>query len=82
MPNLSIELHFRWFERVVLGNLYVDIKDSALVAAVMRPKNFAFPVHEILTEHLGLDNLLSLSVLYSLLEILNLLHKSSLRHYK
>ena len=82
MPNLSIELHFRWFEWVVLGNLYVHIEDSTLIAAVMRPENFAFPVHEIFTKHLGLDHLLTFSVLYSLLEILNLLHKSSLRHYK
>ena len=34
MPNFSVELHFGWFEWIVLGNLNVNIENTTLVAAV------------------------------------------------
>jgi hypothetical protein len=40
MPYLCVELHFWWFERVVLRNLNVDIKDSSLVRGVRLKMKF------------------------------------------
>ena len=47
VPNFSVKFHDRGLKGVLVGQLDVDLEESALIGAVFRPINIAFPVFEV-----------------------------------
>lgn len=63
VPDLGLETHQRWSERVFVGNLYVHSKCAALVWCIWRPKELATQMCEVIALTSGLYNDLGVLVI-------------------